>query len=889
MKKYFIIFLALVLCTVSIVTIFANNEMSQIQKINVLSEKNIVRGDEGGFRLNDKITRAEVAVLVIRLLDEEELATTHNYKGAFDDVSPDLWSNPVMNSSINLATSKGILKGYEDDTFRPSNYITYEEIITILVRTIEPNVQPGQGNAWSAPFLNRAIDLGILDGLSINNYKEPAIRANVFEMIYNTYQILEGENFINETGIVIENQRTSNLDKYEIIIENKDGDKVRINTEDYQKENEELDSEFLLGKVIDVQYNDDGELIDIKIDNSYSYIYGNLEEMGSNHLSIEGRDYSISTNNIYINNKYYSSYRNFRSDYNENDIDWLKATVKNGEVHFIDGFAFKDIAPVKEVHSREIDVIDDKNVNSLYTIRRSDYDYFILIDKNNDEISLIEFDDIKEEDVVHFFDNTILVRRDSVLEGVLDDVVEERINREDKLYLEIYRGEDYFFNFNEYKKAVYNDGRGYKAVSGVSEKTQLQSFINQEIYLLLDLNNNVQYLKIDNDISSGVALVKDISSRDITIVTQNGRVDKFRVDNKTRFDGKNIDVRNLGGFEKGDLVYFDVYSEDILDELILIETNDYIINNATRISEIDEDRIIVDGRRNFIDSNTYIFINNGREINSVSIDYLIDNYDYMDRSSQPLTYDNVKGTLIRDGRNTIIIFTDIDRETTESNQDILRVVDIITNNREYILVLENERGRVEDYIVPSNSRAYRSIRNNDIELDDIVEVSSREVRGEIEVDDIELLISFADDNIYEVVEFRRDQVVLADRRGNEKRFWLSKDFLEFDRISTGSLVQIHEDRFGEINIISEGGRTLRGNFDGDDFKKTSGYVDYVNSRTIDIEGVEYSMDSSTYLLNSNGRVIARGGVEIADYLIKDDFVEILELDRDLIIDLKLID
>ena len=61
----------MVFATVSISMAATGNE-----KVDWLIERGLVEGDEGGYRLNDNIRRSEVSAMVVRALDQENVAVT---------------------------------------------------------------------------------------------------------------------------------------------------------------------------------------------------------------------------------------------------------------------------------------------------------------------------------------------------------------------------------------------------------------------------------------------------------------------------------------------------------------------------------------------------------------------------------------------------------------------------------------------------------------------------------------------------------------------------------------------------------------------------------------------------------------------------------------------
>ena len=126
---------------------------------------------------NNQITRAEVATIFYRLLEDEvrdEYDTTVN---DFSDVSADSW----YNQTVSTLASMGILKGYEDGSFRPNAPITRAEFGAIATRffaetgaTYEPGTfSDVTGDEWYANAIQDAVNLGLIGG-----YEDGTVRPN---------------------------------------------------------------------------------------------------------------------------------------------------------------------------------------------------------------------------------------------------------------------------------------------------------------------------------------------------------------------------------------------------------------------------------------------------------------------------------------------------------------------------------------------------------------------------------------------------------------------------------------------------------------------------------------------------------------------------------------
>ena len=85
---------------------------------------------DGSVQPNGNITREEVAKALYRLLRRDIRQSITVEESMYPDVAQDRWSNV----SISSMTNAGYIKGYEDGTFRPGSPITRAEFATIALR-----------------------------------------------------------------------------------------------------------------------------------------------------------------------------------------------------------------------------------------------------------------------------------------------------------------------------------------------------------------------------------------------------------------------------------------------------------------------------------------------------------------------------------------------------------------------------------------------------------------------------------------------------------------------------------------------------------------------------------------------------------------------------------
>ncbi|UFJ40130.1 S-layer homology domain-containing protein [Brevibacillus humidisoli] len=152
--------------------------------IDRLQALELVTGDDKGqLNLENPITRAEFATLVVRARGLASGVPLAKYQTKYSDILVSDW----YSGWINVASGEGLVKGYPNNTFGPNNNVTYAEAATMLVRALgyEPSVSQA---GWPNNFIAKAAELGISDNVQIDPNK-PATRADVFMMLDNSLDI----------------------------------------------------------------------------------------------------------------------------------------------------------------------------------------------------------------------------------------------------------------------------------------------------------------------------------------------------------------------------------------------------------------------------------------------------------------------------------------------------------------------------------------------------------------------------------------------------------------------------------------------------------------------------------------------------------------------------
>ena len=150
----------------------------------VLGALGIMIGDEGGFRPNDTITRAEFAKIAVHALGLENVAESSKGVSKFPDVGIDHWANGY----INVATAQKIIIGHDTGLYAPEDDISYQEAITILIRVLGYEPQALAKGGYPTGYLVTANDIGLTKKANAESGKD-ASRGIAAQLTYNALTI----------------------------------------------------------------------------------------------------------------------------------------------------------------------------------------------------------------------------------------------------------------------------------------------------------------------------------------------------------------------------------------------------------------------------------------------------------------------------------------------------------------------------------------------------------------------------------------------------------------------------------------------------------------------------------------------------------------------------
>jgi hypothetical protein len=113
--------------------------------VQYLVDHGVVKGYENNqFQPDRKLTRAE-ALKISLLASGQPVPTTAPTEAQFTDVPTDHWAAPYVSAGV----AQGIIKGYEDQTFRPDQTISRQEGIKVLFSSFQITPPEASTQAFS--------------------------------------------------------------------------------------------------------------------------------------------------------------------------------------------------------------------------------------------------------------------------------------------------------------------------------------------------------------------------------------------------------------------------------------------------------------------------------------------------------------------------------------------------------------------------------------------------------------------------------------------------------------------------------------------------------------------------------------------------------------------
>lgn len=156
------------------------------QAVAYCADKGYVSGyEDGSFRPNNKLTRAEMAVIMNKML-----GLTESAKNTYADVVSGKWYTDAVLHCV----KSGVMTGYSDKVFGTSDTLTREQGAVILAKAFQVNKVSGRTgfaddasiSKWAVESVKAMSAKGLITGMGSNQFapKTPLTRAQMCQIIY---------------------------------------------------------------------------------------------------------------------------------------------------------------------------------------------------------------------------------------------------------------------------------------------------------------------------------------------------------------------------------------------------------------------------------------------------------------------------------------------------------------------------------------------------------------------------------------------------------------------------------------------------------------------------------------------------------------------------------
>lgn len=188
-RKICLVMVIILILNMLPVTGLTNDESYAGNQLKLLG---VLQGyDDGSLRLDQPIIRSEVATIIVRIRGYEGVLAPGPGK-EFLDVDMSYWGHDYIQSAYNLS----IIEGYDDDTFRPLNNITYAEVVAIMVGALGlKNEVEGE---WPYNFINKAKEVGIIPNNQEIDPNKEVTRGEMALIVWDTLLVkMEDTSILN--------------------------------------------------------------------------------------------------------------------------------------------------------------------------------------------------------------------------------------------------------------------------------------------------------------------------------------------------------------------------------------------------------------------------------------------------------------------------------------------------------------------------------------------------------------------------------------------------------------------------------------------------------------------------------------------------------------------
>lgn len=374
----------------------------------LLNELGIVNGyEDGTFRPENSISRGEISAITVRMLGHDA-EVLYSLDEAFYDVD----NEHIFYKEISACVNLGIINGYNDNTFRSENTISYNELAAIVVRALGYEQMAQLSGGYPTGYLVVANDIGITKGVTIKD-KNAISRGEAATVVYKALHapLLKQTSF----GDDVKNDSDRNVT---VLSENHDIYKgtgvVKANSITSLNSKKAVENTLLID---DVRFKDENaafsDYLGYKVDFYYRDVVADMPELVYVTKNITVKELVITADTKVKYNNLTYVYEASEDKTKTAAINTIHDLVLNGQR----AIAYED--DVFDITSGMVKLVSNEGKNTYDTVFIETYENYILrgITGTVDEVKLtLEYDykpivvDIKEKtklDIVDLNGNKI--------------------------------------------------------------------------------------------------------------------------------------------------------------------------------------------------------------------------------------------------------------------------------------------------------------------------------------------------------------------------------------------------------------------------------------------------------------------------------------------------
>ena len=140
--------------------------------------------EDGSFKPQNTITRAEFAAVMTRAIGMEDMVGTSSSAGLFSDMEGH-WASGY----VKIAYDRGIILGMGDGTFAPNAPVTYEQAVKMIVCALGREVLAAEKGGWPSGYIAVANEIELTKGAIQSTTSGPAPRGIVAQLVFNSLEI----------------------------------------------------------------------------------------------------------------------------------------------------------------------------------------------------------------------------------------------------------------------------------------------------------------------------------------------------------------------------------------------------------------------------------------------------------------------------------------------------------------------------------------------------------------------------------------------------------------------------------------------------------------------------------------------------------------------------